>query len=184
MGKVQGRQACLWQAVAMRGVRVCMAVAVLTAAVAVAAKDIPKSTMKKLLGAQASADVVDVPPPMTIDSTLTPSIPFTPLAVSMYGYAKRVSDARETFVLRNETPCYHISRVLIKLVYTTQEGAPLHERTELVECDLRPGGSRMVSVKSFDSSRSYYYYTQPPRRAKGIPYKVRYDILRYDVVVE
>lgn len=124
------------------------------------------------------------PPPLSIDSALTPAIPFTPLAVSMYGYAKRLSDARETFVLRNETGRYRISRVLVRLVYSTQDGEPFHTREELVECDLMPGASRMVSLKSFDTAKTYYYYMYPPVRAKGIPYMVRYDVLRYDVVVE
>lgn len=127
---------------------------------------------------------VTAPPPLAIDSALTPAIPFTPLAVTMYGYAKRLSDARETFVLRNETGNYRISRVLLKLVYSTQDGKSFHTREELVECDLMPGSSRMVSLKSFDTAKTYYYYQYPPVRAAGIPYMVRYDVLRYDVVVE
>ena len=48
----------------------------------------------------SSGTVAETPPPLVLDSALTPEVPFTPLAVTMYGYAKRVSDARETFVLR------------------------------------------------------------------------------------
>ena len=136
------------------------------------------------LDKSSSGTVAETPPPLVLDSALTPEVPFTPLAVTMYGYAKRVSDARETFVLRNETRCYHISRVMVKIVYSTQDGKPFHTREELVECDLMPGSSRVVTLKSFDTAKTYYYYLNPPVRAAGIPYMVRYDILRYDVVVE
>lgn len=132
----------------------------------------------------SSGATVETPPPLVLDSALTPAIPFTPLAVTMYGYAKRLPDARETFVLRNETNCYRISRVLVKIVYSTQDGKAFHTREELVECDLMPGSSRMVSLKSFDTAKTYYYYLYPPVKAAGIPYIVRYDVLRYDVVVE
>ena len=115
----------------------------------------------------SSGTVAETPPPLVLDSALTPEVPFTPLAVTMYGYAKRVSDARETFVLRNETRCYHISRVMVKIVYSTQDGKPFHTREELVECDLMPGSSRVVTLKSFDTAKTYYYYLNPPVRAAG-----------------
>ncbi len=123
--------------------------------------------------------------PQEVDTLLTPVIPFTPMAVSMMGYSKHRSDEHESFVLRNNTANYHISRVLIKLVYiTTEEGITFHNREELVECDIEPGMTRMVNIKSFDRGKNYYHHTTPPARATGIPYEVKYDILRYDIVVE
>lgn len=120
-----------------------------------------------------------------VDTLLTPDVPFTPMAVSMMGYSKHRNDEHESFILRNNTANYHISRVLIKLVYTTTEdGITFHNREELVECDIRPGMTRMVSIKSFDKGKNYYHHTTPPTRATGIPYEVKYDIVRYDVVVE
>ena len=126
----------------------------------------------------------ELPPPLPIDTILTPEVPFTPLAVSMHGYDKALNDAHESFLLRNETQRYRISRVLLKLVYTTESGVELHRREEYVECDLQPGATQVVTIKSFDKNKNYYYYTTPPKRASGTPYRVKYNILRYDIVVE
>ncbi len=125
-----------------------------------------------------------LPPPLCVDTTLTPVIPFTPMAVSMHNYTKRLTDTKESFILRNETTRYRISRVLLKIVYLTEQGNMLHSREELIPCDLPPGSTQVLSIKSFDSSKTYYYYEIPPKRANGTPYRIQYDVLRYDVVVE
>ena len=119
-----------------------------------------------------------------VDTLLTPHIPFTPMAVSMHGYSKRLGDAKESFILRNETHNYHISRVVLKIQYTTEDGTLIHSREECLECNLQPGSTQIVTIKSFDSNKSYYYYTMPPKRASGTPYRVQYDVLRYDIVVK
>lgn len=137
-----------------------------------------------LTGSVDNTSTAGLPMPQPVDSTLTPEVPFTPMAVSMHGYAKRLSDNKESFILRNETHNYRISRVLLKLVYITMQGAVMHTREELVECDIAAGMTQMLAIKSFDTSKLYYYHTMPPQRASGTPYRIKYDILRYDVVVE
>lgn len=127
---------------------------------------------------------IDMPKPQLVDTTLTPEVPFTPMAVSMHGYTKRLSDNKESFILRNETHNYHISRVLLKLVYIAEQGTVVHSREELIDCDIAPGMTQMIAIKSFDTSKIYYYHTTPPQRALGTPYRVKYDILRYDIVVK
>lgn len=137
----------------------------------------------KTIGAQSNSQF-NMPSPLLVDTALTPEVPFTPMAVSMHGYAKRLGDSKESFILRNETHNYRISRVLLKLLYTTADGSLLHAREELIDCDIAPGMTQMVAIKSFDTSKIYYYYTMPPKRASGTPYRIRYDVLRYDIVVE
>ena len=156
----------------------------------------PQTYIRKKIGATSayhfasggqdknSFSEMSLPASVKVDTLLTPVIPFTPMAVGLYGYTKRLNDAKESFVLRNETHNYHISRVVLKFIYTTEAGEALHSREETIECDLMPGEARMLSVKSFDVSKMYYYYTMPPKRASGVPYRVQYDLLRYDVVVE
>ena len=74
-----------------------------------------------LTGSVDNTSTAGLPMPQPVDSTLTPEVPFTPMAVSMHGYAKRLSDSKESFILRNETHNYRISRVLLKLVYITMQ---------------------------------------------------------------
>lgn len=127
---------------------------------------------------------ITLPPPELVDTLYTPDIPFTSHAISMHGYNKLLGDATESFVLRNETHNYRISRVVIKLVYSVEDGRQIYRRNEIVECDLAPGASQRVAIKSFDRDKRYYYFLTPPHRAVGTPYRVQYDVLRYDVVVD
>lgn len=125
-----------------------------------------------------------LPPSQPVDTLYTPDIPFTSLAISMHGYSKQLGDTRESFVLRNETQNYHISRVTLRLVYSLEDGHQIYRRKEVIECDLAPGASRQITIKSFDSDKRYYYFQTHPKRGAGTPYRVQYDVLRYDVVVD
>lgn len=134
--------------------------------------------------ARQQVDPQQLPPPQPVDTLYTPDVPFTSHAISMHGYAKRLRDARESFILRNETHNYRISRVVLRLVYSTDDGREIYRRSEVVECDIMPGASQTLTIKSFDKDKRYYYYPTPPQRASGIPYRVQYDVLRYDVIVD
>ncbi len=104
-------------------------------------------------------------------------------AVDMFGFDKRMSDTQESFLLRNNTP-YHLSRVVIKLIYRTLDDHMIDYQERVVECDLLPGSTRRCEVPSFDTSRNYYHVDSPPARTSGRPFKVSFQLLRYDVVVE
>ncbi len=110
-------------------------------------------------------------------------IPFSQTAVDMLGYDKRLTDTKESFLLRNNTS-YHLSRVVVKLVYRSPDGTMINYRTCTVECDLLPHSTRRCELPSFDTSKSYYHVDSPPSRASGRPFKVTFQLLRYDVVVE
>ena len=113
----------------------------------------------------------------------TRALPFSPTAVDMLAFDKRMSDTRESFLLRNNTP-YRLSRVVLKLIYRDPDGQMIDYRTQPVECDLLPGATRKCEIESFDRSRNYYHVDSPPSRASGRPCMVSYRVLRYDVVVE
>lgn len=108
---------------------------------------------------------------------------FDSLAGDMLGFDKRMSDTKESFLLRNNTQ-HRISRVVLKLVYRTPEGQMIDYRTRTVECDLLPHSTRRCEVESFDRSKNYYHVDSPPARVSGRPFKVSFQLLRYDIVVE
>lgn len=141
-------------------------------------------TMIHQAATKQSMQQIELPPAQPVDTLYTPDVPFTSMAVSMHGYSKRLGDTKEQFILRNETRNYRISRVVLKLVYSLDGGREIYRRDEVVECDLPPGATQVITLKSFDRNKHYYYYTMPPQRASGIAYRVQYDVLRYDVVVE
>lgn len=110
------------------------------------------------------------------------NIVFNAGAVVMRGYTKTAGASKESFMLTNNTNL-HISQVEIAFRYTDVNGELLHERRELVSCDLPPYSSRQASVKSWDIGNKFYYYKGKSRK-DAIAYDVRVKVLRYDVVVK
>lgn len=129
--------------------------------------------------------------PQGVEREIVPAAPdsvheafvFNSLAVDMLGFDKRMSDTKESFLLRNNT-AYRLSRVVVKLIYRTPDGQMIDYRTRAVECDLLPHSTRRCEVESFDRSKNYYHVDSPPARVSGRPFKVTFQLLRYDVVVE
>ena len=133
---------------------------------------------------QSVDERIILPPMQPIDTLYTPDSPFTSRAISMHGYSKQLGDTRESFVLRNETQNYRISRVTLRLVYSLENGRQIYRRKEVIECDLAPGSVQQITIKSFDPDKRYYYFQTHPTRDAGTPFRVQYDVLRYDVVVD
>ena len=102
-------------------------------------------------------------------------------AVTMRGYAKSAGAAKETFMLTNNTNLW-LSLVEFTFRYTDVDGVQVHERTEIISCDLPPYSSRQMSIKSFDVGKKFYYYKNKPRK-DAVAYKVAIKLLRYDVKV-
>ena len=135
------------------------------------------TTRKDLLVASDVSDTVDC-----FVDTAKGVQAFADDAVKMIAYSKKKSDARESFMLVNNTS-HHISHVEITFRYTDVNGAQLHERTEMVECDLPPYSTRQASVKSWDKGNRFYYYKDKSRKG-AIPYKVMIKVQIYDVRVK
>lgn len=149
-----------------------------------------KSAVPKISTRQMDKPVVDTDPKPIVregngdsDSTLYGALRFSPLAVDMLAFDKRMSDTRESFLLRNNTP-FRLSRVVLQLFYRDPGGQMIDYRTQAVDCDLLPGTTRKCEIDSFDRSRNYYHVDSPPARVSGRPFVVTYKVLRYDIVVE
>lgn len=101
-------------------------------------------------------------------------------AVTLRGYNKRASDSKESFFITNNLK-YRISSVRLLMRYTTLNGAMLHEREVAVPVYLNPGETQLVSIKTFDIQRLFYYYAGPKPRKSATPYKVAVRLLGYDI---
>ncbi len=66
--------------------------------------------------------------------------------------------------------------------YMTMDGNVLHERRVEVPVNLKPGETKMVSVKTFDTQHRYYFGGNKPRKS-AIPFKVAYRLTGYDIPV-
>ena len=105
-----------------------------------------------------------------------------PNAVSLKGFSKRASDSKESFFVTNNTG-HRMSAVRLLLRYTTMNGEMLTQRSVTVPVDLKPGETKLVSVKSFDVQRLFYYYAGPQPRKSATPFKVAFRLTGYDIPV-
>lgn len=113
------------------------------------------------------------------DSTLTV---VNPDAVTLRGYSKRASDSKESFFITNHLE-HRISAVRLLMRYTALDGSMLHERTITVPVTLNAGATQLVSIKSFDVQRLFYYYGGPKPRKSATPFKVAARLLGYDIPI-
>ena len=125
-------------------------------------------------------------PVLTLESTdgLLPDslAEIDPNAVTLKGYSKRASDSKESFFITNNTK-HRMSAVRLLLRYTTMRGEMLTQRAVTVPVNLKPGESKLVSVKSFDVQRLFYYYAGPKPRKAATPFQVAFRLTGYDIPV-
>ena len=105
-----------------------------------------------------------------------------PGAVTLKGFGKRASDSKESFFITNNT-AHRMSAVRLLLRYTTLSGEMLTQRAVTVPVSLKPGESKLVSIKSFDVQRQFYYYAGPQPRKQATPFKVAFRLTGYDIPV-
>ena len=105
-----------------------------------------------------------------------------PNAVTLKGFSKRASDSKESFFITNNTN-HRMSAVRLLLRYTTMQGEMLTQRTVTVPVSLKPGETKLVSIKSFDVQRLFYFYAGPQPRKQATPFKVAFRLTGYDIPV-
>ena len=117
------------------------------------------------------------------DSLLADSLAgIDPTAVTIKGFSKRASDSKESFFITNNTE-HRMSAVRLLLRYTTIQGELLTQRAVTVPVKLLPGETQLVSIKSFDVQRLFYYYAGPQPRKSATPFQVAYRLTGYDIQV-
>jgi hypothetical protein len=137
-----------------------------------------RTTRKNLRSTEVPVMVLEQADDMLPDSLAQ----VDPNAVSLKGYSKRASDSKESFFITNNTG-HRMSAVRLLMRYTTMAGEMLTQRTVNVPVNLKPGETKLVSVKSFDVQRLFYYYAGPQPRKQATPFKVAYRLTGYDIPV-
>lgn len=137
-----------------------------------------RTTRKNLHSAQVPVAVLETADGLLPDSLAT----VDPNAVTLKGFNKRASENKESFFITNNTT-HRMSAVRLLLRYTTMNGELLTQRSVTVSVDLRPGETKLVSVKSFDVQRLFYYYAGPQPRKQATPFKVAFRLTGYDIPV-
>lgn len=105
-----------------------------------------------------------------------------PNAITLKGFSKRASDSKESFFVTNNTT-HRMSAVRLLLRYSTMDGEMLTQRAVTVPVSLKPGETKLVSIKSFDVQRLFYYYAGPQPRKSATPFQVAFRLTGYDIPV-
>ena len=127
-----------------------------------------------------NSQIVEQIPDASVPDSLL--LELEPNAVTLKGYSKKASDSRESFFVTNNTN-HRISHVRLLMRYSQMNGEMLHERIATVEVDLKPRETRLVTVKTFDVQRLFYYYAGPKPRKSATPFKVAFRLVGYDIPV-
>ena len=137
-----------------------------------------KTTRKNLQSLEVPVATLEASDDLMPDSL----IQLDPNAVTLKGFSKRASDSKESFFITNNTR-QRMSAVRLLLRYTTMNGEMLTQRTVTVPVDLKPGETKLVSVKSFDIQRLFYFYAGPKPRKSATPFKVAFRLTGYDIPI-
>ena len=137
-----------------------------------------RTTRKNLRSMEVPVAVLETSDDLLPDSLAT----VDPNAVTLKGFSKRASESKESFFITNNTS-HRMSAVRLLLRYTTMNGEMLTQRSVTVPVNLKPGETKLVSVKSFDVQRLFYYYAGPQPRKQATPFKVAFRLTGYDIPV-
>ncbi len=93
-------------------------------------------------------------------------------SVLLSGYDKPLRASRETLFVTNRLDV-PLTAVGIRLIYSDMSGRLLHRRTVCARVLLEPGETRMVSIPTWDTNRSFFYHRGARPRVSGVtPYGV------------
>ncbi len=120
--------------------------------------------------------------PDTANDNIATNSSIDPSSVTLQGFSKRASDAKESFFVTNHT-MHRLSAVRLLLRYTSLSGQMLHERHVTVPVSLKPSETQLVSVKTFDIQRQFYYYLNAKPRKQATPFRVAYRLVGFDITV-
>ncbi|MBO5720872.1 MAG: hypothetical protein J6R61_05035 [Bacteroidales bacterium] len=105
-------------------------------------------------------------------------------SIDILGFEKRLKDKNELYIVRNNTQ-YTITLIKLRVFYKTANDEMLDYRDVTLTGEFLPQTTKQFEVESFDKGKRYYYYESPDQNPKleGYPFKITYELLRYDVAV-
>lgn len=95
------------------------------------------------------------------------------LDVSFAGYDKEANSSKESFIIINLSP-YFISGFEIMIEYLDMQGRMLHSRLVKESCEVPPGESRRLDIKSWDTQHTYYYHLGNEPKRVATSFKVNF----------
>ncbi len=129
--------------------------------------DLPKKRTKRIYA--VNSDSIN----HTKDDTVTISIADS---ISFSGYDKPAPSSKESFHIVNSS-AIQINKVGIRITYLDLKDRMLHSRDVEVDCCVPGGESRLASIPTWDTQRTFFYYLGPEPKKVATPYKVAIKLL-------
>ena len=125
------------------------------------------------VGKEFEKDSIDRPPLIIIeenDSTFN----FDEIRekIRFYGFDKTVTSQKESFFISNRLD-RQAAAFEIEITYFDMQHRQLHQRLVQVECEIPPGETRRVDVKSWDTQKAFYFHQSAAPRRQATPFDVR-----------
>ncbi len=94
------------------------------------------------------------------------------------GFDKNQGNSQESFFIINNTD-RRLTGVALYIDYRTLDGRQLNKQYLKLACDIPPGETRKVDIKSWDTQKSFYYYKSKPSKHRGNPFDIKFDPICY-----
>lgn len=107
----------------------------------------------------------------TVKSDLTVIDSVSTDSVEVRGFDKPLYSVKETFLVTNKLS-RRISSITLTINYIDIADRVFNSRTVTVDCSIPSGTTRQLSIKSFDTQKSYYYIRSRRPRAQSAPFQV------------
>jgi len=107
----------------------------------------------------------------TVKSDLTVIDSVSTDSVEVRGFDKPLYSVKETFLVTNKLS-RRISSITLTINYIDIADRVFNSRTVTVDCGIPSGTTRQLSIKSFDTQKSYYYIRSRRPRAQSTPFQV------------
>ncbi|MBR5744402.1 MAG: hypothetical protein IKX94_03645, partial [Muribaculaceae bacterium] len=107
----------------------------------------------------------------TVKSDLTVVDSVSTDSVEVRGFDKPLYSVKETFLVTNKLS-RRISSITLTINYIDIADRVFNSRTVTVDCSIPSGTTRQLSIKSFDTQKSYYYIRSRRPRAQSTPFQV------------
>lgn len=105
-------------------------------------------------------------------------------SVDILGFEKRLKDKNELYIIRNNTN-QTITKIEFRVYYKTPDDEMLDYRDVSLVGEILPRATKQFEVLSFDKGKRYYYHksTSDNPKLDGYPFKITYELKRYDIAV-
>ncbi len=94
------------------------------------------------------------------------------------GYDKTLGADVETFFLTNRSARL-LTGYSVDIIYLSEDNSQLHRRHVFRRCNIAPGETQRVDIRSWDRQHSFVYYKSTKPRREAIPYKIKIEPAAY-----